>query len=60
MGAVKAWKMDMDENIADAILNGAATENAVVSYVGTMLPIIDKDYIKQQYTSMFGEEDDSN
>ena len=54
MGSVKAWKMEMDEHIADAIVNGAATENAVMSYVGTMMHHIDKAHIKRETQEIFG------
>lgn len=54
---MKAWQMDMDEHITNAIGNGASTENAVMSYVGTMMHHIDKAHIKRKTHEIFGEKE---
>ena len=58
MGRVKAWKMDMDEHIADAFDSGAYTEQEVVSYCKFHMELpVDEKYIKQTWAKYTGEKD---
>ncbi len=58
MGSMKAFKMEMDSHIADAIDHGATTLNSVMVYVKTMLPahqVIDENYVRSQVEKIFVE-----
>jgi hypothetical protein len=55
MGKVKAWMMDMDDMVVDAIESGASNVEEVISYVKSELIFCDKSYIKSIYTEIMGE-----
>ena len=58
MGRVKAWKMDMDEHIADAFESGAYTEKDVIAYCNHHMKLpVDEKYIKKAWTIYTGEKD---
>ena len=55
---MKAFKMEMDSHIADAVDHGATTTSGVIAYVRTMLPahqIVNEKYIKSQVERILGE-----
>ena len=53
MSKMKAWQMDHDIHIADAIDHGASSVNEVTAYVKVMLKVIDKNYIEEQVSQIF-------
>jgi|10_taG_2_1085330.scaffolds.fasta_scaffold04015_8 hypothetical protein len=58
MGAMKAFKMEMDSHIADAVDHGATTTSGVIAYVRTMLPAhqaVDEKYVRSQVERILGE-----
>tara|TARA_R110000796_G_scaffold56034_2_gene130186 strand:- start:1197 stop:1373 length:177 start_codon:yes stop_codon:yes gene_type:complete len=56
MGKMKAWLMDMEEQVGNAFESGAKTEQDVISYCKHHMELpIDEQYIKQTWKIYTGE-----
>jgi len=49
MAKVKNWMMDMDDAVCTAIEAGAESVEDVYAHVGTIMPVYDKNYVKELF-----------
>ena len=57
MSKMKDWMMDMDEQIAFAMENGATSTSDVVAIARTNLKLVDEKYIERQLEEINGPMD---
>lgn len=55
MGKMKAWMMDMEDHVIDAVNLGARTQNDVVAYVKTNMSLVDETFVRKFTTELCGE-----
>jgi hypothetical protein len=49
MGRIKAWMMDMEDCVHDAVSSGLTSTDEVVDYVRGRLKVVDESYVENYH-----------